>query len=184
MKTFLIRTMALSLVLSIMLLHSTAQKTNSKNENGAEFSFSMGKKTPSLINKGNVYKMPEDIPFNSKVLNEFNKKFLDASNVSWSFAPNGTYHAFFKKDGILNAILLNKNGKIIYLINYGSAKHLPVDIKELVKDSYPEYQIDHIVKIAQSGGIIWIINLSSLNHIVFVRVRDGILEEVHKYEKG
>jgi hypothetical protein len=181
MKTTIIRSIALTLTAIVMALQPFAQKANSKNDNQREVSYYVNEKT---FGNNNSITLPSNVPYNQKVFQEFDKIFLDANHVNWSIAPNGTYHAYFRKDGALNAVLFNKNGKIVYLINYLSEKELPSEIQKLVADDYEEYKITSVTKVLQSNREIWIIKITGINHIITLREEDGELQEMEKVRKA
>ncbi len=186
MKTTIVRNIALSLATSLMAIYAIAQQTNIKNEVAANFSYynahNAADKSPFSINSAVAIKPAAVVP-SEKVFQEFQKKFSDATNVSWSPEHNGSYHAFFWKDGSLNAVLLNKNGKILYLINYLSADQLPSDIKMMVRDNYNnEFKIADAAKISVNSNTVWIITLIRDNHYVIVRTEDGQMDEIKKFK--
>jgi hypothetical protein len=184
MKATSIRTIGLALSAMFITQHPFAQNTVLKNGLAGEVSYNSIKNNQRLIDESSVIMSPATIPYNEKVLTRFNKQFLNATNVNWSFATNGTWHAFFTHEGAPNSILYNKKGRIIYLINYVSEKQLPSDVKKLITNCYPEYQITDVAKVIQDERTIWIVNVASLNHLIALREEDGELEEVSKFKKA
>jgi hypothetical protein len=181
MKTTIIRSIALTLTAIVMALQPFAQKANSKNENQREISYNLNGKP---VGNNNSTIRPANEPYNQKVFQQFHKIFFDADNVSWSSASNGTCHAYFRKGGALNAVLFNKNGKIVYLINYVSEKELPSEVQKLIADDYEEYRITSVAKVLQSNREIWIIKITGVNHIITLREEDGELQEMEKVRKA
>jgi len=184
MKTTFFRSIGLSLSAIVMAMHPFAQKTGSINEPVREFSYNIIKKTSSSIDNSSPVNIPSSVPYNGKVFKQFDKIFLDASNVKWSFATNGNYHAYFTKDGNLNSILFAKNGEIIYLINYVSEKQLPFDVKQLIEYNYEEFKITVVDKVFQDNRTIWVVELAGINHFITVRVEDGEIQEIEKLKKA
>jgi len=138
MKTTITRSICLTLSAIVLTLQLFAQNANFKNQNRREVSYNINEKT---VDNNNSTIPPANVPYNQKVFQQFHKIFFDADNVSWSTASNGTCHAYFRKGGALNAVLFNKNGKILYLINYVSEKELPSEVQKLIADDYEEYKI-------------------------------------------
>jgi hypothetical protein len=181
MTTTIFRSFALPLAATLMATHSPAQNTDMKNE-VVKYSYNKTADNTPFSNKDkNAIKTTATVPYNGKVFQEFQKKFSDATNVSWSLEHSGTYHAFFQKDENFNAILLDKKGQIIYLINYLSEEQLPPDVKNLIADNYDEYKIANVTKIQQNHRTTWIINLKGVNHLVQVAVEDGEIQQLDKY---
>ena len=185
MKTRFIPHICLSLSAMIISLQPFAQKKDSKNQAVTEVSYNINSKNPSssMLNNGKLNRTA-NIPYNGKVFNQFNKMFFDATHVTWSFGPNSTYHAYFRKNGDFNSILFNKNGKIIYQINYLSQKQLPLEVRNLITDNYDEYKITNVTKVLQDNRTIWIVTLTGINHIVTVREEDGEMQQIDKIEKA
>jgi hypothetical protein len=184
MKTTFIQTIGLALSSMVIIQHSFAQNTGSKNEPAREVSFNSMKKTPASINESSAINLPVDIPYNTKVLTRFNKQFLNVTNIKWSFAKNGNWYATFIKDGALNSILFDKKGNIIYMINHVSEKQVPLNVKELVSDGYSEYRITDAFKVLKDERTIWIVNMASLNHIIQLSVEDGEIVQLYELEKA
>ena len=184
MKTTSIRTIGLALSAMIFSHQPFAQNLDSKNALAGEVSYNSIKRILPSGNESSVIDLPANMPYNGKVITRFRKEFFNATNIQWSFSPNGSYHAFFTKDGAPNAILFNKKGGIIYLIKYLSENQLPVDVKKMITDGYSEYQITHVAEVIQDNTTIWVVNLASLNHIVAIREAEGVMEEIFKYKKA
>ncbi|MGN6530281.1 MAG: hypothetical protein ACTHK0_00830 [Ginsengibacter sp.] len=182
MKTTIIRSLALPLAASFLATHSPAQNTHMKNEVAQVSYYQKVNKTPFSTNAQNAITSTATVPYNQKVFQEFQKKFLDAINVSWSLEHNGTYHAFFRKDGCLNAILFDKKGKMVYLINYLSPDQLPANVKNLMNDSFEEYKITNAVKVFDDNRTLWVLTLTGVTHWIKVVAEDGEIQQVDKYK--
>ena len=183
MKTTIIRSLVLPLAASLLATHSPAQNKNMQTEVVAKVSYNpKADKTPFSTNAENATRSTAIVPSNGKVLQQFQKNFLDATNVSWSLEPNGTYHAFFRKDGNLNAILFDKKGKMIYLINYITPDQVPGDVRNLMDESFEEYKITNAAKVFDDDRTIYILNLTGVTHWMKVIVEDGEIQEIDKYQ--
>jgi len=183
MKTTFIPTIGLALSAMLISQHPFAQYSTSSNDPVSQVSYSM-KKTPPYIGAGSSTNLPVTIPYNTKVLARFNKHFVDVTNAKWSVAKDGTWYAYFTKNGAFNSIAINKKGEIIYQTNYVPEKELPSDLKKLITDNYTEYQITGAVKVQKDGRTIWVANLASLNHIIQLRVENGEMEQLYNLERA
>ena len=184
MKTTFIPIVGLALSSMLLTHRPFAQFTASGNSHLGQVAYNSIKITDPPINGSHRKKLPVTIPYNRKVLARFNKQFLNISDVNWSVEPQGSWHVTFTKDGDFNFISFNKKGGIIYQANYLPEKKLPSDLKQLVTDSYTEYQITGAIKIQKDDRTIWFVNLTSLNHIVQLRVIDGQMEQVYIFERS
>ncbi len=183
MKTTIIRSIALPLVATFMAVHAIGQKTDGTYEVATKFSSNnLSDKSPFSV-KTDVATNPSlSVPYNRKVFEAFHMKFFDATDPRWEFEDNGSYHAFFKQEGHLNAILFNKNGKIIYLVNYLSEDQLPSDVKNLINDNYEDYKITNAAKVLENNRTIWVLNLTGVSHWIKVVVEDGDIQRIDKYK--
>lgn len=185
MKTTFIPTIGLALSAMLITQHSFAQYTSSGNGPVDQVSYNKSIKKPApSMSESNATDLPVTIPYNTKVLAQFNKHFVDVTNAKWSVAKDGTWYAYFTKNGAFNSIAINKKGGIIYQTNYVPEKELPSDLKKLITDNYTEYQITGAVKVQKDGRTIWVANLASLNHIIQLRVENGEMEQLYNLERA
>ena len=183
MKTTFIPTIGLALSAMLISQHPFAQYSGPGNDPVSQVSYSM-KKTPHYMSAGSGTNLPVTVPYNTKVLARFNKQFLNVNNAKWSVAPNGTWYAYFTKNGAFNSIAFNKKGGLIYQTNYVPQKELPSDLKELITGNYTEYQITGAVKVLKDSRTIWVVNLASLNHIIQLSVENGEMQQLYKLERA
>lgn len=61
---------------------------------------------------------------------------------------------------------------------------MPLDVKQLITDTYTEYKITGAFKVLKDERTIWIVNLASLNHIITLREEDGELQQIYKLERA
>jgi len=120
---------------------------------------------------------------NTEVSKAFNKTFKDAMNPKWYTVDKDYLVKFIQKDMNNNAYF-KKNGSMVYHISYGYEKNLQADLRQLVTDSYPEYNISRAINVKAQGRNIWVINLEGMKRWVVVSIEDGTLEEVKNFEKG
>jgi hypothetical protein len=120
---------------------------------------------------------------NAEVTRSFDKHFKDATNAKWYVADKDYLVKFIQKDMNNNAYF-KENGRLVYHISYGYEKNLQADIRQLVKDSYPDYIISRAIQVRAQSRNIWVINLEGIKRWVVVSIEEGNLEEVKNFEKG
>lgn len=185
MKTTFIPTIGLALSAMLIAQHPFAQYTSSDKGPSRQVSYNNSiRRTSPSKSESSGKNLPVTIPYNTKVLAQFNKHFLNVTNAKWSVATDGSWHAYFIKDNDFNSVSFNKKGGIIYQTSYVPEKKLPSDLKQLLTDTYTEYQITGAFKVLKDDRTIWIVNLASLNHIIQLRVENGDMEQLYKLERA
>jgi hypothetical protein len=74
-------------------------------------------------------------------------------------------------------VLLHRKGKLIYKITYGKEKHLPVNIRKMVKGNYVEFVITAASLVEEDKREIWVINLEDDSRYVSVSVENNEMSE-------
>lgn len=178
MKTKLNLRLSVLFFSMLFLSNSFAQKVV-QSESGSGFSaanFSMAFPSPKneLISNENISK---------KVLKHFNKSFKNAENIKWEQVDDN-FLATFVMENVITKSLFDKKGKLIYSINYISEKQLPVNIRNLVTNTYINYTITSVAKILQDNLQIWIVKLADESDYVAAMVEDGDVIEIENFRKA
>lgn len=118
-----------------------------------------------------------------KVADIFKTSFPDAENAKWS-KLNKDYLVDFITADLNNRVLFHKNGAMVYHIRYGSEKHLPTEVRRLVKSNYVDYNIVKTINVQEDRRNIWIVNMEDVKKFVIARVENGELEEVSSVNKS
>ena len=182
MKTTLISRISLAVLSLLTVCNLFAQEADFKND--AAFKFSSDEISQGLPDVStNIYGKTENINVNTKLLKTFKKQFENVDEVEWSPVKN-YFLAKFKKDGMLIRSLFNKNGKIIYTIEFLSEKQLPPNVRRMVKKQYYDYAITSAAKVAEANREIWVIKMAGETNYVSARVEGGEMEETENYQKA
>ena len=120
---------------------------------------------------------------NEKVTKSFKSYFSDVTNASWS-KINRNYLVKFIMNDQKNTALFAKGGSLIYHITYGHEKHLPDNIRKLVKSNYVDFNIVSAIKVVQYERNVWVVTLEDSKKIILVRFEDGEMEEVNNLDKA
>ena len=132
---------------------------------------------PPITVTATTKKLPE------KVWKNFRDYFENATDPKW-YEMNKSYLAEFMMDNKDNHALFNKKGKLIYHISYGYENSLPEDLRNQVKASYGDYNITRAIKVNEANRTIWVVNVEDAKNLIMVRLENGEMEEVKRYEKA
>jgi len=117
-----------------------------------------------------------------KIQHEFNRYFANAENAKW-YELDKNYLVEFFKDGQEQRALFTKKAYMIYHICYGSEKHLPPEVRRLVKSTYFDYNITRVIRVNEDKRLVWFVNLEDNKNFILVTVEDREMEETKRYEK-
>ena len=106
-----------------------------------------------------------------------------AESIKWEQLDDN-FLATFVLDNVTTKALYDKQGKLIYKINYISQKQLPANIKNTVANIYSNYTITSVAKILQDNRQIWIVKLANETNYVAAMVEDGDITEIENFRKA
>ena len=118
----------------------------------------------------------------SKLARIFESEFQNAVNPTW-YKVNKNYLVYFITEDVNNKALYRKNGQMIYHFAYGSEKNLPVDVHNMVKDTYPQYQITGVINVREYDREVWLVNLQDYDKLMIAQVENGkmsIINDLYK----
>ncbi len=138
--------------------------------------------------KDSIVSLPEitvskTVKVSNVLENALKKSFPEAENLRW-YKHDKDYLAKFIKNDMDHNTLYKKNGYMKYDISYGSETNLPEDVRKLVQSSYGDFKITRAINVKEGGRDIWVVNLEGLKKYVTVRIEEGELEEVERYNKS
>jgi hypothetical protein len=119
----------------------------------------------------------------TKISKSFNADFKNAVGAKW-YKLNKNYLVYFISGDMENRALYKKNGFRIYNISYGNEKNLPKKVRDIVKSRYFDYQITNVLNVKQDDRNVWIVNMQDDKKLIIARVEDGVMDEVHSYDKS
>jgi hypothetical protein len=118
-----------------------------------------------------------------KVTDAFNAKFKNDVNATW-YNVNKNYMVKFMTQDQKNAALYNKNGYLVYHINYGDKDNLPNDLTNMVYNKYKGCKITKAIHIDQESRSIWVVNLEYGQNLILARIENDQLQEIQKLRNG
>lgn len=176
MKTKIISRVSLCLLSIFILSNSYSQKIALKA------SFSNTRWQTDAGNLSSLGDFTGDEKVNKRVSAYFGKNFKNAENISWEEADENLI-ATFKRGGITTKSLFNKNGRLVYTIDFFPEEMLPNSVEKMAKRNYRKYVIISSSKISEANRQIWVIKLESKKDFATVRIEDGEMEEVENFQK-
>jgi len=123
-----------------------------------------------------------NLVISARVNKAFSQFFQNASNLRWYEIDKKFLVKFIQNDQE-NRALFTKNGQMIYHISYGTEKHLPFEVRKLVKSTYYDQSITRVLKVNQDKRNIWVVSMEDAKDHIMVRVEDMELEETQRMHK-
>jgi hypothetical protein len=124
-----------------------------------------------------------NVSVSAKINKAFEQFFTNATNLRW-YEINKKFLVKFIQNDQENTALFTKNGLLVYHISYGEEKHLPSEVRGLVKRNYYDQNITRVLKVNQDKRNIWVISLEDAKDLIMVRVEDMELEETQRLHKS
>jgi hypothetical protein len=109
---------------------------------------------------------------NSKVARIFESEFQNAVSPTW-YKVNKNYLVYFITEDVNNKALYRKNGHMIYHFAYGFEKNLPEDVRNMVKEAYPKYEITSVINLREYDREVWMVNLQDYDKLLIAQVENG-----------
>lgn len=119
---------------------------------------------------------------NSKLARIFESDFQNAVSPTW-YKVNKNYLVYFITEDVSNKALYRKNGHLIYHFAYGFEKNLPEDLRTMVKDAYPKYDITSVIQVREYDRELWLVNLQDYDKLMIARLENGqmnIITDLYK----
>jgi len=118
-----------------------------------------------------------------KVWTNFQKYFTNAHSPEW-YEINKRFLVKYMTEDEKNQAVFTKKGKLVYNISYGYEKSLPEDLRKQVKNTYYDYDITRAIKVNTNNREIWVVNVENAKNFILIRLENGELEEVERYNKS
>ena len=109
----------------------------------------------------------------SKVMNNFNKMFSDASNVMWSRDKHNIDRVYFERIGKVTRAAFNKKGQFLYSITTYTEEFLPQAVLLLVKQSYYGKSIFGVTEVSVLEKTAYLIILEDRTSWLHIKVLDA-----------
>ena len=178
MKTNFFSRIIISILYMLITCSSFSQLTVSRREptKSASFPKTQNSNSTDFVTKASI-------TVNDKVQKSFEQYFAGVSNQDWSMMGKD-FHTTFYNNGVLTQALFDKKGNLINTISYGTEKDIPVSVKKIIKSEYYDYAITVAVKIKMNQEDIWVVNMKNDTEYLIVRVENGEMEQINRFNKS
>ena len=156
-----------------------APKNRSQQQTNMSSSFTFGDMLANPLKDGSLV----EARVSQMALTAFRNSYQNVTYSKW-YRARRNYLVSFKVNKYLNRALYDFKGKLISSFFYGSENDLPSEVKGLVKDSYPNYNIFLTTKVYQAGRNIWVINLDNQKTLVCISMQNDLIQELSRYTKS
>ena len=120
---------------------------------------------------------------NVKALKDFKSRYANIGEVIWYTEKSGSFSCF-TRDGYVNRVYYDKNGRWEYsLLFYGEAK-LDRDIRKAVKMNYYDQSITLVEEVQTVSGVVYVITLEDKSSLKILKInKEGEMEIMQEMEK-
>lgn len=151
---------------------------------------SVGKTRPTVVEG----KVNADKPFVSKenkrlikanyrATENFARQFKNIANVRWMVFDEAIVGSF-TKDDIKTMVVYNKFGGYVHSLAYSNEKTMPTDIRSLVEEAYPGFDITLCVEVHENDLVFHIVNIECKKIFKQLGIYNGEINTIQEFKKG
>ena len=125
------------------------------------------------------------VTINSKALKNFAKSYKNIKNESWYDIADG-YIARFFVDSVKNTVYYDTKGRWSGNVKNFSEFQMPVEIRNMVKRTYFDYNINggaEIQTLASDGKPTYVVYIEDKKSIKWLRIYEGEMEVYNEFSK-
>jgi hypothetical protein len=148
--------------------------------------FTAGTKSASAqveLKEVTVSDAPNKAVVSKKVSESFASLFKGAVAPKW-FEYDKNYIVDFIMNNQINKAAFTKKGRLVYHMIFGDEKHMPADIRTIVKSKYFDFAINSTLKVSIGEKSAWIINIEDASQYFVLRVVDGSMDVLDSVKKS
>ncbi|MBA2562057.1 MAG: PepSY-like domain-containing protein [Chitinophagaceae bacterium] len=121
-----------------------------------------------LLTIGNTFanKLNSDIP--GRILNEFKKEFVQASNVNWETKATH-YKVKFSLDEQNIEAFFSLEGNLLGVTRNMSFNHLPLHLQKDIKEKYVGYWITDLFELSTDNGTEYVITFENADEQISLK---------------
>ena len=119
----------------------------------------------------------------SNAVRNFMKDYKYVTNAKWSKLSKGYSVVNFTVDSIKTRIVYDRAGHCENTVRYYFENRLPPEVRHLVKSTYYDFNIYHIIEPTLNGMTSYLVKMEGSTTWKTVKVVDGEIEEVEEYLK-
>jgi hypothetical protein len=111
------------------------------------------------------------------------KKIIKSLDGEKWFSFSDGYVVEFTHDCIPMLAAYNKKGNWEFTVSYNSEKDLPVEVRQVVKNSFPDFNITRAEKVRVAEKTIYVLHMQNEKSWKNVRVCEGEMEAMEDFNK-
>jgi hypothetical protein len=119
-----------------------------------------------------------------KAIRSFSNEFGEVTNAKWFKLKNGSLLVQFSQNEIRTRVVYNKRGVSEAMYRYYTEDKLPVDVRQLVKSNYYDYNISSVAEVHVAENMSYIINIEYKKSLKTIKVVGTEIEELEERIKG
>ena len=119
----------------------------------------------------------------TNAVRNFMKDYKYVTNAKWSKLGNGYYVVNFTVDSIRTRIVYDRAGHCENIVRYYFENRLPPEVRHLVKSTYYDFSIYHIIEPTLNGITSYLVKMEGPTTWTTVKVVDGEMEVFEEYLK-
>ena len=120
---------------------------------------------------------------NARAIKDFQKKFHDVKDESWSSTSDGGDVAELTSDFIKTVVAFNHKGVWQYTMRYYDEKKLPHDVRATVKSIYYDYDISGGIELLFEDQDVYLVYVQDEENHKTVMVNDEGLTEIQSFKR-
>jgi hypothetical protein len=121
---------------------------------------------------------------NPPVIRNFLKTYKDVSDEKWIEVKEG-FIAMFKYNDVDYQVAYTKKGNLLRTIRSYNEDKMQQDLRHTVKSSYYDYEITRVHEIEIPLSLItYVVQLSGKKELIDLRIYDGEVEVMRKFNKS
>ena len=118
-----------------------------------------------------------------KAVKNFSRDYKNIADAKWVKLDHGFSVVYFTVDSVETRLLYNKKGYCENMIRYYFENRLPPAIRHLVKSTYYDFSIYHIIEPTINGVTSYLIQMEDRSAWKTIKVVDGEMEVVEELFK-
>jgi hypothetical protein len=178
------------LIRSIVLGSALVFGASAYSQDSSERVASINKKPPSSQAEATApdetsdkLALTEIKALNSKMFDDFSKRFKKASNI-FVRSDGVNTNISCKIDGVTTKVQYNQKGKLAYSLRYFEESKLPSSIRRIVESGFPEYSIfGFVTELAKDNKKVHLVMIEDKTTWKRIRVINGEMDVYEEYSK-
>jgi hypothetical protein len=180
MKTQFTAIMAAALLFGSAMLTVSGQGI----ENNTAFNSTSAVLSISSSSKAKSDPAEKTSAINRKALKDFTKHYKNATNQTWYKLADGNSIARFTSGGVDTKVFYNARGQWLYdLFTYTEDK-LPVEIRNMVKSTYFNFDIFLCQELKSQDGHVYLIKMQNEKTVKTAKIIEGEMSLIEEFSKG